>query len=497
MGRSLRAHDIMIASGKNDPVDQANATASQAEAGPHRDHSSQGLPAARILAVCPSCKATLSVRQVYVGSAVRCKQCAHQFRVPAPVTSQDTPTEGRTSSGAAADSPGPEVEVGSPRVGADKKARLSQLDQLLARYNELRSTCDQLQVQRDDLIANQEALAANHKSELAAARGELVPLTGQVEQMKSELQAACNARDQLEAERDDLRAKQSELTANHNGELASARAELVPLTQQVEQLKSELQAACNARDQLEAERDDLRAQQSQSIANHNGELASARAELVPLAQQVEQMKSELQAACNARDQREAERDDLRAQQSQSIANHNGELASARAELGPLTQQVEQLKSEYEAVCAARAGLSQQLAECKNDLTLAREGERQLREGNESLVARSARRESEFDVTLNEERAQRQRLAVEVSALHAKLAESALAVDHATFANRSKSKEPDTQASELEAGRTEVEELKCKLDDAEYRYRVMAETLAALGVSVDLKVWHRGNAEIMR
>jgi chromosome segregation ATPase len=174
-----------------------------------------------------------------------------------------------------------------------------------------------------------------------------------------------------------------------------------------------------------------------------------------------------------------------------------ELAAARAELVAMTEQVEQLKSELQAACEERAHSSQQLAECRNDLSLARDGERQLREANESLAALHARRESELESTLKDERAQRQQLAEDVSALRAKIEASAGASDHSTFAVPSESHEPDASAPALEAARTEVEELKWKVDDAEYRYRVMAETLAALGVTVDLKVWHRGNAEVLR
>ena len=163
----------------------------------------------------------------------------------------------------------------------------------------------------------------------------------------------------------------------------------------------------------------------------------------------------------------------------------------------MSQQVEQLKSELQSACEAREQLSQQFAEFRNDLSHARDGERDLRESNEALVAANARREAEFDSRLKEECEERQRLAEEVLALRAKVEASAGTGDHATLAIPSISHEPDTSAPELEAARTEAEELKWKLDDAEYRYRVMAETLAGLGVTVDLKVWSRGNAEVLR
>ena len=240
MARSFCAHDIMMTSGKDNPVDQANATASQARVEPPADHSSQGFPPSpRVVVVCPSCKATLSVKRVYIGSAVRCKQCDHAFSVPIASDRPAQHAEGDTTSGSVSHSQPVNAEAESRQTGGSDKVLLSQLGKVLARNKELRSAYDQLQAQRDDLIANQDELAAQHKSELAAARAELAPLSEQVEQLKTELQAACHERDQHHAEQNDSTAKQDELRANHKSELAAARAELAPLNAQIEQLKSD------------------------------------------------------------------------------------------------------------------------------------------------------------------------------------------------------------------------------------------------------------------
>ena len=47
----------------------------------------------RIMAVCPGCQATLSVRRVYIGNDVQCKQCGHIFPIAAPADTQSKPLE--------------------------------------------------------------------------------------------------------------------------------------------------------------------------------------------------------------------------------------------------------------------------------------------------------------------------------------------------------------------------------------------------------------------
>ena len=47
-------------------------------------------PIDRINAQCPSCQATLSVRRIYIGNQVRCKQCGGTFLVREPASSAGT-----------------------------------------------------------------------------------------------------------------------------------------------------------------------------------------------------------------------------------------------------------------------------------------------------------------------------------------------------------------------------------------------------------------------
>ena len=287
----------MITSGKDNPGSQANAPASRA----HAEHGQNNLgPNARIVVVCPGCKATLSVRQTYVGNVVRCKQCRHEFRVQAEQTEQRDP--------------------------------------------------------RDELIANL-------GSELAAARAEVDRLSVQFELRQSELQCAY---DQLQGEHVEL-----------TGQLDRSRLE---------------------------------------------------------------------------------------------------VAASRGE------------------CER---LSQQLAECSNELRLAGDVERQLRDRNQELVAAQTERELAFETSLKGERTERQRLEEEVLSLCAKVDASDRADSQVAADAPDQSALPDALASELDAARSEAREMTRKLNDAEYRNRLMSETLSILGVTFDLKPWSQGSEQKAR
>ena len=323
----------MLTPAKDNPVDDANATASQARPERDRDQSSKGSPPVpRVVVVCPGCKATLSVKRVYVGNTVRCKQCEHEFRVPAPADSQPQHADGGATLGQASHPQGVEVEAGRQRAGAGEKELLSQIGKLLGRNKELRSAYRQLEAQRDDLIANQDELAAKHKSELEAARAAHVPLNTQIGDLESELHAARERCDQLQAKHDVLITNQDELAAKHKSELEAARAEHVPLNAQVEELRSELHAARERCDQLQAEHDVVITNQDELAANHESKLAAARAEHVPLNAQIEELRSELHAARERCDQLQAEHDVMIAKQIDLSANHQSELAAAQPSL---------------------------------------------------------------------------------------------------------------------------------------------------------------------
>ena len=84
MSTSIRSLDADQAS---DPMDKSSGQRLALVS----TQSSKG--GARILAVCPGCQATLSVRRTYIGSDVKCKHCGHIFPIAAPADTQSDPVE--------------------------------------------------------------------------------------------------------------------------------------------------------------------------------------------------------------------------------------------------------------------------------------------------------------------------------------------------------------------------------------------------------------------
>ena len=115
-------------------------------------------------------------------------------------------------------------------------------------------------------------------------------------------------------------------------------------------------------------------------------------------------------------------------------------------------------------------------------------ELQLLDRNQDLIAAQATRESEYESALSDERGRRQQLSEEVRALRDQVEASTGAVAQPEYAEPDSSLERRAPESDLEPAQIEAQELRWKLEDAEYRCRVMAETLGHLGVTVDMKLW---------
>ena len=111
----------MNVSTKNDQADQASTPLSQARINQLSATSAQPSHAvARVVAVCPACKTTLSVRRAYVGNAVKCKQCDHVFTVPGDVDTPPGPDGARAPVASATEDS--QAESGSQRAGTGDKA---------------------------------------------------------------------------------------------------------------------------------------------------------------------------------------------------------------------------------------------------------------------------------------------------------------------------------------------------------------------------------------
>jgi chromosome segregation ATPase len=422
-------------SSKNDQGDLANTPLSHAPIDQSAGNSSQASPPVpRVVAVCPACKATLSVRRAYVGSAVRCKHCDQIFKVPAELDTPPGPDGARASGGSTTQAS--QDESGSQRAGIGDKTDADQFALLLARYNALRSAFDKLQAQHDDLRADRDLVGSQlnlYERDLGAIRAERVALTTNFTQQ--------------------------------NSELAVARTELVQLTQRLEKSDADLQAAREETDQL-----------TQQLALSRNDITQAQADQRQLSDERQNALDTVERLTKTL----AERDlSIRDQ----IDLHVAEIESKRqafdlAERNHLDDR-QRLTAELAAAHVRNQQLQEELQSAESSCT-------QLRDTNQELVTAQARRESEHDAMLTAERAERQQLADDLMALRASAGQTAQAGEQSTSANVIPPDGPHASAGELEAARTEAEELKWKLDEAEYHCRVMAETLRHLGVSYHMR-----------
>jgi ribosomal protein L37AE/L43A len=203
------------------PIEQLSGTSSQAS-----------LPVARVVVTCSSCKATLSVRRVYVGNAVACKQCGHIFTVPSYVEAAPISVVDRTIGRLPGRPSQAEVDVGvrNQRPGGFDMAALNQLVQIISGGNDLRTAYDRLQAEQSGLRANQVELGARLESvasELNAIRASLGSISA------TDVRSLAAERDQLSAVVQALREENRDLHSSHASreglisQLSQARADHV------------------------------------------------------------------------------------------------------------------------------------------------------------------------------------------------------------------------------------------------------------------------------
>ena len=110
------------------------------------DSSPAALAVPRVIVVCPSCRATLRVRQIYIGNPVQCKHCSEIFTVRGAEDRQSVAIGGSV----------PNAAGKSVRAAAAGAAILDQLADFLARHHELQSAHDQLQAECRELRADRD-----------------------------------------------------------------------------------------------------------------------------------------------------------------------------------------------------------------------------------------------------------------------------------------------------------------------------------------------------
>jgi len=171
-----RDHAVMNTASNGIAVNDLSAPATDATIDPVPDHFSQAsLVVTRVIVVCPTCQATLSVRRVYVGSAVKCKQCGQIFTVPADAEDDPLSTVDRSAGAHFGRSPQGDGDALLQRAETPDKTLLRQLEQVIAASNDLRAAHDRLQAEHNQLKAKQDEVGAQLKSvtdDLNAIRGD-------------------------------------------------------------------------------------------------------------------------------------------------------------------------------------------------------------------------------------------------------------------------------------------------------------------------------------
>lgn len=297
--------------------------------------------------------------------------------------------------------------------------------------------------------------------ELVPFRVEHGTLTEKVKVHEGDLGTVRGEREALERE-----------LANRDNELGSARAELEERAQRIEQLDADLQAASQEHDRL-----------NQQLAQCQNDLDLARKDLDRVTserqsafdsaeRQTKTVAKRDSAIKNLRDQLDAETKSNKEALALAERNHLEERNRLTAELAAIRVQHQELESKHQSAETT----------CK-----------QLEKKHQDLATASAKRQSEYEALLSAERSEHQRLADEVITVRANAASTARAAEHLISVDLNPPEATLVPAHELEAVRVQAEELKYKLDEAEYLYRMVAQTLDGIGIQIDLPVRRRDKA----
>ena len=362
-----------------------------------------------------------------------------------------------------------EREIGDVRAERDTIAR---------NLSELERDLGDVRTERDSLARN----LGEHKRDLGDVHAERHALSTKLGEHERDLAT-------VHAERDELETNLGKLETD----LAAVHAERDGLETNLAKLETDLAA-------VHAERDAI----ATNLARHESDLAAVRAERDAIATNLARHESDLAAVHAERDGLEtklaklesdlaavrAERDALET----NVAEHESELADVRTELVQRARRIEQADADLEAASQERERLSQELSLCRNDLSLAQANLNRSSSERQSVLETQAARESEHDALLKAERAAHQKLAEEVLALRANAEETARVTEQLISSN---SNPPDAtlgSSDQLEAARAQAKELKYKLEEADWLYGVMRETLNGLGIQIDLPIRPRGRVE---
>jgi chromosome segregation ATPase len=178
----------------------------------------QAIPTERIVVVCPSCQATLSVRRVYLGHQILCKQCNHTF----PLLDSAAPQTRSAFSdhNGAISKPGfslPDINGGSRATVTEHDQLRTELDRHAAAHAHYKLRYEQVSEELSRVTADLDGIRAHLSQQLKQRDDDLAMAQAENGRLRVQLQGALHELDQSRttlAERDQaLRSENDQLYA--------------------------------------------------------------------------------------------------------------------------------------------------------------------------------------------------------------------------------------------------------------------------------------------
>jgi DNA-directed RNA polymerase subunit M/transcription elongation factor TFIIS len=253
----------------------------------------------RIEAICPGCKASLHVRQAYIGNDVRCKYCDQVFQVRAPVETQTNTEHEKLDSGQKL------LQADHEQLSVAHNLLQADHERLKTEHTELRENLERVTAELDSMRA---ALGSIAPEEVGSLANERQSLADEVHRLRDEIQATLGTqseRDLLLAERQqwvleheradaerDLLVKQLAERDEHDAAVRSEHerltGELKTALSEIEQLRISLaqndEATHNECDYLRSEVENLRRELELADERHREELGRLNEQLTGLEQ---------------------------------------------------------------------------------------------------------------------------------------------------------------------------------------------------------------------
>jgi chromosome segregation ATPase/ribosomal protein L37AE/L43A len=218
----------------------------------------QAAQAERIVVDCPSCQATLSVRRIYLGRQILCKQCNHAFRAPARATPQAksavTDNHGGTS----------KTSLQQPDIEGGSRVTVSEYDQLRTEHDRQAAAHTHYKL-KSEQVGEELRRVTSDLDRIRTHPGTVAPedvrsLAAERESLRAEVKRLSDANQVLLVEKS-ARAHLAAELERRESDLAAVRAEHGRLSIQLQDALSEVDQVQSMRienDKLRAAVDSLR-----------------------------------------------------------------------------------------------------------------------------------------------------------------------------------------------------------------------------------------------